>query len=135
MIVSGQVDVDDLLATLRQCPAYQIDKNHTNCGLRTRLEPIVDYIQTMLSSNVVSISHAEWSRNRVACSWAAAAGADSAADGTDAAAAASRREKRTFIFTRSLAFDQRLKYEGAMYADKMARELFTADEWNWTPEY
>ncbi|KAL2759879.1 hypothetical protein ACRALDRAFT_2038641 [Sodiomyces alcalophilus JCM 7366] len=119
MIVSGQVDIDDLLATLRQSPAYQVDKNHTNCGLRTRLEPIVDYVQAMLSSNVVSVSHAEWSRNRAACSWAAA-------DGT---------ERRTFVFTRSLAFDQRLRYEGALYADKMARELFTADAWNWTPEY
>ncbi|ROT42495.1 hypothetical protein SODALDRAFT_319160 [Sodiomyces alkalinus F11] len=134
MIVSGQVDVDDLLATLRQCPAYQVDKNHTNCGLRTRIEPIVDYVQAMLSSNVVSVSHTEWSRNRAACSWAASASTDRTADGIDAAAA-SRRERRTFAFTRSLAFDQRLRYEGALYADKMARQLFTADGWDWTPEY
>lgn len=41
---------------------------------------------------------------------------------------------RVFRFTRAIAGDQRLRYEGAMSADRLARELFTADAWDWTPE-
>lgn len=41
---------------------------------------------------------------------------------------------RVFRFTRAVATDQRLRFEGAMAADKMARDLFTADGWDWTPE-
>lgn len=123
---SSTLDLEDLLNTLRQCPNYQVDKNHTNCGLRTRLEPIVEYVQAMLSSAVVAVTHAEWKKNRAACSWLEAAEKRSP-DTPD--------DKVTFRFTRGLATDQRFRYEGAMYADKMARSLFTADAWDWSPEY
>ena len=33
-----------------------------------------------------------------------------------------------------MATDQRLRYEGALAADRMAKALFTADEWDWTAE-
>lgn len=123
---SSTLDLEDLLATLRQCPNYQIDKNHTNCGLRTRLEPIVEYVQTMLSSAVVAVSYAEWKKNRAACSWLEAAElrAEGSLDG-----------QGTFRFTRGLVTDQRLRYEGALYADKLSRALFTAEAWDWSPEY
>jgi hypothetical protein len=124
---SSTLDLEELLATLRQCPNYQIDKNHTNCGLRTRLEPIVEYVQAMLSSAVVAVPHGEWKKNRSACSWLEAA---------ELRAEGSRSEgDSTFKFTRGLATDQRLRYEGAMYADKVARALFTAEAWDWSPEY
>ncbi|KAH6666462.1 hypothetical protein F5X68DRAFT_160411 [Plectosphaerella plurivora] len=123
---SSTLDLEDLLAALRQCPNYQIDKNHTNCGLRTRLEPIVEYVQTMLSSAVVAVSYAEWKKNRAACSWLEAAElrAEGSLDG-----------QGTFRFTRGLVTDQRLRYEGALYADKLSRALFTAEAWDWSPEY
>lgn len=130
---ASTLDLDELLATLRQCPAYQVDRHHTNCGLRTRLEPIVEYLQTMLSSNAVSVSHTEWTKQREASSWAREA--------EEREASRARKERgheegpRKFEFTRSLASDQRLRYEGALYADEMARKLFTADVWDWTPEY
>ena len=41
---------------------------------------------------------------------------------------------KTFRFTRSLSNDQRLRFEGAMAADRMAKDLFTANAWDWTPE-
>jgi len=132
------VDVSaHLLALLRQCPAYQIDKNHTNCGLRTRILPLLDYVQAMLSSTVVGIPLAGWRKDRHETSWASAPDAESGrfgggnGGGRDPDGGGSAR---VFRFTRSLAGDQRLRYEGAMAADRMARMLFTADEWDWTPE-
>ncbi|KAH8892029.1 hypothetical protein GQ53DRAFT_142925 [Thozetella sp. PMI_491] len=118
----ASMDVGRLLSTLKQCPSYQIDKNHTNCGLRTRILPILDYIQSMLSANVISIARAAWSDNREATSWALDE---------------DEREEDTgkeFRFTRIVAGDARLRYEGAMAADRMARELFTSRSWDWTPE-
>lgn len=121
---TSMLDVEELLRTLQQCPSYQIDKNHTNCGLRIRVDPIVTYIRTMLATNVVSISHADWKKRRADVSWVSARD-DKAGD---------HKDLKTFAFTRALANDQRLRYEGALYADHMAKELFTADAWDWTPE-
>ena len=116
------VDISHIISVLRQCSAYQIDKHHTNCGLRTRILPILDYIQVMLSSNVVSIARTAWKRDRDRASWLHDAEPDK------------KREENLFRFTRSVAADQRLRYEGAMAADRMALALFTAAQWDWTPE-
>jgi hypothetical protein len=122
------LDVDaDILAVLKQCPNYQIDKHHTNCGLRIRIDPIIDYVRAMLSANVVAVSWQGWKKDRSGTSWAAEATAREA-EGKDT-------EPRTFAFTRAMANDQRLRYEGAIYADKLAKQLFTADAWDWTPEF
>ncbi|KAJ6786614.1 hypothetical protein PWT90_08202 [Aphanocladium album] len=123
---ASSVNIEELLSTLRQCPNYQIDKNHTNCGLRVRLGPILDYIQSMLSAGVVPLSHADWKNRRETASWLPGHGANSANDDDE--------NRKTFLFTRSVANDQRLRYEGALYVDKMAKQLFTSDAWNWTPE-
>lgn len=120
---ASTLDLEQLLATLRQCPNYQLDKHHTNCGFRTRLEPIIEYIQAMLSSNAVAITHAEWKSNRETYSWALDARRDH--DGGP----------RQFRFTRGMAGDQRFRMEGSLHAEKMARALFTADSWDWSPEY
>ncbi|KAI0809535.1 hypothetical protein GGR55DRAFT_689306 [Xylaria sp. FL0064] len=120
--------VDHILATLRQCPAYQIDKNHTNCGLRTRLLPILDFIQALLSANSILVSRAAWKNDRGAHAWMPTGDVDGKmhwnGDG----------DERPFRFTRSLAGDQRLRYENAMGADKFARDVFTATSWDWTAE-
>lgn len=122
---ASSVNIDELLSTLRQCPNYQIDKNHTNCGPRVRIGPILDYIQSMLSASVVSLSHAEWKNRRETATWVPDDGSDTL-NGDE--------EKNTFLFTRSVANDQRLRYEGGLYVDKMAKRLFTSEAWNWTPE-
>ncbi|KAI0968013.1 hypothetical protein F4678DRAFT_231616 [Xylaria arbuscula] len=121
--------VDHVLSTLRQCPAYQIDKNHTNCGLRTRLLPILDFIQALLSANSIPVSRAAWKNDRAAHAWMPVGDADAKAE--------HRRgdgDERPFRFTRSLAGDQRLRFENTMGADKFARDVFTATSWDWTAE-
>jgi hypothetical protein len=125
---ADHLDVDaDILAVLKQCPNYQIDKHHTNCGLRIRIDPIIDHVRAMLSANVVALSLQGWKKDRTGTSWAgeAASRDTESKDSTP----------RTFAFTRAIANDQRLRYEGAMYADKIAKQLFTADAWDWTPEF
>ncbi|KAJ9133542.1 Hydroxyproline-rich glycoprotein [Pleurostoma richardsiae] len=117
------VEIGHILSVLKQCPSYQIDKNHTNCGLRTRILPILEYIQAMLSSNSISIARSAWKNNRAETSWIPVEDGDY----RDA-------KEKVFRFTRSLSGDQRLRYEGAMAADRMARQLFTASSWDWTPE-
>ncbi|KAF7558343.1 hypothetical protein G7046_g5813 [Stylonectria norvegica] len=123
---TAMIDIEELLVTLQQSPNYQIDKHHNNCGLRVRIEIILGYIRTMLSANVVAISHADWKRRRSEVSWVVVreshgAGGEDDPDGR-------------FSFTRSIATDQRLRYEGGIYGDKMAKAMFTASSWNWTPE-
>ncbi|KAK5997145.1 hypothetical protein PT974_02498 [Cladobotryum mycophilum] len=115
-------NIEELLSTLKGCPAYQIDKNHTNCGLKIRIDPILDYIQSMLGAAVVSINHADWKKRRFDVTWI-----------TPENEKEEGNEKK-FVFTRALANDQRLRYEGAIYTDRMAKNLFTANSWDWTPE-
>ncbi|EMC92268.1 hypothetical protein BAUCODRAFT_283864 [Baudoinia panamericana UAMH 10762] len=38
-------DIQNLVDLLRQVPEYQIDRNHTHCGLRTRIMPLLDMIR------------------------------------------------------------------------------------------
>lgn len=133
------VDVSSILAALRQSPHYQIDKNHTNCGLRSKITPILEYVQVMLSSNVVGVNLQAWKKEPKAATWIAASRSDS-----DKGKPVRKKDfvvgpsgegrSKVFRFTRSLAQDQRLKYDGAMAADRMALELFMAEDWDWTPE-
>lgn len=37
----------DLLHALRECPMYQIDRNHTHCGLRSRFYPALELIKPL----------------------------------------------------------------------------------------
>lgn len=124
---TSMVDIDELLGTLKQCPNYQIDKHHTNCGLRIRIDPILDYVRAMVGAGVVAIPLADWKRRRADVSWLnEKEGLRNVRDAEEGSNA--------FAFTRALATDQRLRYEGALYANGMARRLFTADTWDWTPE-
>ncbi|KAK5662843.1 hypothetical protein OQA88_6254 [Cercophora sp. LCS_1] len=116
------VDINHIISALRQCPSYQIDKNHTNCGWRTRLLPILDYIKGMMSSSSIAISGPAWKKNRDTTSWFPG-------DEKDA-----KKDEKIFRFTRSVLGDQRLRFEGAMGTNRLAKALFTADEWDWSPE-
>ncbi|CAK7222752.1 hypothetical protein SBRCBS47491_004966 [Sporothrix bragantina] len=157
------VDINHILATLKQCPAYQLDKHHVNCGLRTRILPILEYIQSMLGASVVGLHRHDWAAvHHGKASWLASAEAAGLLDSDDygydygddsddgdgvdvpsfgklpprsgAVAATDPHAPQVFRFTRSLASDPRLRMEGSMAADRMARQLFTARRWNWTPE-
>ncbi|KAG5961856.1 hypothetical protein E4U58_004089 [Claviceps cyperi] len=138
--MSALLDIEELLSTLKQCPSYQVDGHHLNCGLRVRIDPIVDYVKAMLAASVVSLPLGDWKKKRGDVSWMVEEGSEGSAKRRSNGHFKSRNaaddddEKRVFKFTRALASDQRLRYEGNMYADGMARRLFTAAAWDWTPE-
>ncbi|CAO2652581.1 Nn.00g008640.m01.CDS01 [Neocucurbitaria sp. VM-36] len=48
-------DIDRLLVSLRQCSNYQVDANHSHCGLRSRLLPLLDLVQSQLSLDTGSL--------------------------------------------------------------------------------
>lgn len=121
---TSRLDLEELVATLKQCPSYQVDRHHTNCGPLIRIKPIMDYLGTMLSADVVGISHADWTRRRADVSWAEPK--DRGGAGDDGGC--------TFAFTRAIANDQRLYHGRVLHVDRMAQSLFTADAWDWTPE-
>ena len=156
------VDVSHILSLLKQCPAYQIDKHHVNCGLRTSLLPILEYIQAMLGTTNLGLHWHEWAQpSHGAASWLAAAeeaglfSDDGNGDYNDTSdngsgddspsvplfgkpravpATDGKYTPKEFRFTRAVAGDPRLRLEGGMAASAMARQLFTARRWNWTPE-
>lgn len=41
-------DIRDLIGILRQCPSYQLDRNHRHCGFRSQLLPALDFITTCI---------------------------------------------------------------------------------------
>ncbi|KAK4122898.1 hypothetical protein N657DRAFT_691341 [Parathielavia appendiculata] len=124
-------DIGHVLATLKQVPAYQVDKHHTNCGLRTRVLPVLEFVQAMLAAGVVAVSRQAWIKDREATSWVyeAEAGECEREQGNR-----NEEARKVFRFTRGMATDQRLRYEGTLAVDRMARALFTASEWDWTAE-
>ncbi|KAK3392341.1 hypothetical protein B0T20DRAFT_54098 [Sordaria brevicollis] len=119
------MEINHFVAILRQCPSYQIDRNHTNCGLRTRMFPVLEYVQAMLASEVILIKRADWEKRREEVSWVSLA---------EKRGEESEGKKRVFRFTRNLATDPRMRYSTTMGTSKIAMDLFLADEWDWTAE-
>lgn len=60
-------DVANIIDSMRQCPEYQIDKNHHHCGLRTRLMPILDLIEYSLTEVAVCLTC--WTECRSDYAW------------------------------------------------------------------
>jgi hypothetical protein len=58
-------DITALLASLKQCPDYQIDSNHTGCGIRRRFLPALDCIERFVGDGrgLLGISLRLWDRD------------------------------------------------------------------------
>jgi len=126
-------DINYVLATLRQCPTYQIDENHKHCGLWSKLYPRLEYIQSMLRGNI-GISLSSWKDRRESHTWTRLE-------------AELEKDRKVFIVNnrvldtkestfefRKRGVDPRFRVEDMMIADRLARELFMAVEWDWTAE-
>ncbi|KAK8094277.1 hypothetical protein PG997_000962 [Apiospora hydei] len=135
--------VEGILAALKQVPSYQIDTHHRNCGLRTRILPVLEFVTALLSANSIPVARAAWKQSQQVTAWfsqaksAAAAEEkrikfDSSGDGDDGGDGSS--PPGTFRFTRTVASDPRLRFEHALGADQFARDVFTAPAWNWTAD-
>ncbi|KAK5132384.1 hypothetical protein LTR08_009155 [Meristemomyces frigidus] len=60
-------DLHVLLDTIRQVPEYQIDRNHSHCGIRTRLIPLLDLLQECLY--YIGICPECWQDDRSQYAW------------------------------------------------------------------
>ncbi|KAK8038961.1 hypothetical protein PG993_007372 [Apiospora rasikravindrae] len=134
--------VEGILAALKQVPSYQIDTHHRNCGLRTRILPVLEFVTALLSANSVPVARAAWKQSQQATAWFSQANSaaaaeekrmkfDAAGDGDDGDGSS---PPGTFRFTRTVAGDPRLRFEHALGADQFARDVFTAPAWNWTAD-
>lgn len=69
-------DIDRLLMSFRQCSNYQVDNNHSHCGLRSRLLPLLDLVQNQLSLDTgsldIGICADCWEHHRSEYAWSLA---------------------------------------------------------------
>ncbi|KAF2715684.1 hypothetical protein K504DRAFT_446507 [Pleomassaria siparia CBS 279.74] len=69
-------DIDRLVESMRQCPSYQIDRNHSHCGLRVRILPLLDLIQNQLNLEAgsldIGICSECWNSRRSLYAWSEA---------------------------------------------------------------
>ncbi|KAL2822339.1 hypothetical protein BDW59DRAFT_102886 [Aspergillus cavernicola] len=57
-------DITSIISSLKQCPDYQIDSNHTACGIRRRLLPTLDCIEGFVGDErgLLGINLKYWQR-------------------------------------------------------------------------
>lgn len=123
-------DIDNLIGLLRQCPPYQIDKNHHHCGLRVRILPALDYIKDCFDA--IGINPMRWKTDRATQTWIPQTPSKSNGKrpfvvGGDAVG---QENIRSFDFSKarsSLQFGS-----NSLDTDKSAKNLFTAETWVWT---
>jgi len=60
-------DVFALVDSLRQIPEYQIDRNHSHCGIRSRMVPLLDLLQECL--HFIGICADCWAEGREQYAW------------------------------------------------------------------
>jgi hypothetical protein len=63
-------DLHLLLDRLKQIPEYQVDRNHSHCGIRTRLVPFADLISASMQQ--IGICGDCWAEDRHAHAWLSA---------------------------------------------------------------
>ena len=131
-------DIENIIGLLRQCPSYQIDKNHGHCGLRSRILPMLDYVKDLVDGGV-GIKVQRWKTDRLGHSWAA---------NKNGVGTHKRNEQRPFVVCgeavgeddkgRTFSFmkdRESMEFGGSgMNLDKAAKALFTAERRVWTAE-
>jgi hypothetical protein len=64
---SYEGDISLLLDRLKQIPEYQVDRNHSHCGIRTRLVPFIDLVSSALQQ--AGICGDCWAEDRHSHAW------------------------------------------------------------------
>jgi hypothetical protein len=125
-------DVDALIGILRQCPSYQIDKNHTHCGLRSKILPALDYIKSCIDSGLgVRLAPLKSGEGSLHESWTLE---DKPEKKSFWVGAEDVGEKATtFKFSKARS-GERWDGNGSQGERAKAKALFTADGWDWSTE-
>lgn len=129
-------DIEQLLLLLRQCPSYQIDKNHGHCGLRNKLLPALDYIKDCMD-NGIGINVNLWKTERPTQSWISNSPTSNSSTRkafvVGGKAVGDEKQEKLFDF-KSLTREDLMLGARALGVDKSAKKLFLAQNWNWTRE-
>jgi hypothetical protein len=121
-------DIDNLLALLRQCPSYQIDKNHAHCGLRTKILPIIEYIKDCIDTGV-GIKAQRWNTDRPTQTWVPPKVTRSQPF-TVGNRSTDEETSKTFEFSTARSGVE----FGGLNVDKSAKHMFTANQWIWVSD-
>ncbi|KAL3424498.1 hydroxyproline-rich glycoprotein [Phlyctema vagabunda] len=124
--------IDELIAMLRRVPEYQIDKNHSHCGLRKRISAPLDYIGTCFNSGS-SIPGPRWFKDRESISWLHYSKDDKAAPGPAFTVAGKPvGAYRDWVWSYAAVTKNGVgNLGGPGSSERSARQLFTADVWDW----
>jgi hypothetical protein len=111
-------DIERLVENLRRCPEYQINGDHAHCGLRTRLIPLMDWLQFWLDkdngSPDLGLCAECWKSRRADYAWLGA--------------------RRPLIWQRSDARANGIKGKApgrCSARQALVREMFVASDRNW----
>ena len=61
-------NIQNIISKFQQAPEYQVDQNHTHCGLRSRLLPMLRHIEAL---GQIGVCLRCWNTNRGSASWLA----------------------------------------------------------------
>ncbi len=62
-------DIRPLIGSLHQCPAYQVDSNHSHCGPKKQFMLGLDFIQFCLQDQHIGICLECWENPKLARTW------------------------------------------------------------------
>jgi hypothetical protein len=122
-------DIEHLIGLLRQCPSYQLDKNHSHCGLRTRILPALEYIRDCIDTGI-GIKVMRWRADRAAHSWIFPK--PTAGRERKPFVIGDEEDVQTFDFAKSRSGME--LGANSFNADSSAKNMFTAKKWVWTPD-
>lgn len=129
-------DIPQLIRLFRECPNYQIDKNHHHCGLRGKLLPALDYIKDCLD-NGISIRVKPWKTLRSTQTWIPSPSivrTNTKKPFVVGGKAVGDQEQEKFFDFKSLSKED-LMFGGKSFGvDNAAKKLFLAEKWNWVRE-
>ncbi|QSZ35015.1 hypothetical protein DSL72_007877 [Monilinia vaccinii-corymbosi] len=129
-------DIEQLLTLLRQCPSYQIDKNHGHCGLRSKLLPALDYIKDCLDGGV-GIKVQLWKTERSTQTWIPHSSTDNRSTrkvfAVGGKAVGDENQEKLFDF-KNLSREDLMLGGRALGVERAAKKLFLAEKWNWVRE-
>ncbi|KAK6824933.1 hypothetical protein PG987_012427 [Apiospora arundinis] len=151
IVDTSLMPVESILAALKQVPSYQIDNHHKNCGLRTRILPVLEFVQALLSANSVPVACGAWKASKrqtttsnkkqqqqqqqaIKTAWFPSSSQAEETKKKEELVLGDDLPQGTFRFTRAVASDPRLRFEHALGADQFARDVFTAPAWDWTAD-
>jgi hypothetical protein len=128
-------DIENLIGLLRQCPSYQIDKNHSHCGLRSKILPALEYIRDCVDTGI-SIKVTRWKSDRSSQTWimpkTSNANGNRRKPFTVGGEAVGEESARSFDFTKARS---EMEFGANTFnVDKSAKKLFASEKWVWTVE-